>query len=294
MLKFSIPLFAAVLFAQSPPAFEAASVKPASTQSVRLHGGPGTSSPGQLTGVATLKALIERAYEMKPYQVSAPGWMDSARYEIAAKIPPHATRQQADAMLRTLLTERFHLAAHRETREMPILQLAIAKNGSKLKESTADPMPAAEAETPVDTPKFITGGDGLPELAPGAKLSRSYLAMIAGSDGVRVKLWAHQETIAKLVEDLSSYLNRSVSDRTGLAGRYDFTLDWAMDTAGGGIPRTGPPPDMIDSFSGPIGVNESTTIFAALQSQLGLRLDQKKGPVEILIVDSADKVPAGN
>jgi uncharacterized protein (TIGR03435 family) len=66
-----------------------------------------------------------------------------------------------------------------------------------------------------------------------------------------------------------------------------------METAGGAL-RAGPPPDMIDSFSGPIGANDSTTIFAALQSQLGLRLDQKKGPVEVLIVEGADKVPTGN
>ena len=118
--------------------------------------------------------------------------------------------------------------------------------------------------------------------------------MIAGSDGVRMKLWARQESLAKLVEDLSSYLNRPVFDRTGLEGHYDFTLDWAMETAGGGILRAGPPPDTIDSFSGPIGANESATIFAALQSQLGLRLDRKKGLVEMLIVDGADKVPAGN
>jgi uncharacterized protein (TIGR03435 family) len=290
----SIALLAAGLFAQTPPAFEAASVKPASTQSNALRGGPGTNSPGQLTGVATLKALIERAYEMKPYQIGAPGWMDSARYEIAAKIPQSATKQQTDAMLRTLLTERFHLAAHRETKEMPILELVIAKNGPKLRDSATDQTPAAEAETPIDTPKFTAGGDGLPELAPGTKLPRSYRVMVAGSDGVRIKLWARQEAIAKLVEDLSSYLNRPVFDRTGLQGHYDFTLDWAMDTAGGGIPRVGPPPDMIDSFSGPIGANDSTTIFAALQSQLGLRLDQRKGPVHVLIVDGADKVPVGN
>jgi uncharacterized protein (TIGR03435 family) len=289
----SIALFAIGLSAQTPAAFEAASVKPALTQAKALHGGPGTNSPGQLTGAASLKALIERAYEMKPYQIGAPGWMDSARYEIAAKIPQSATREQTDAMLRTLLTERFHLAAHRETKELPVLELVIAKNGPKLRASANDQTPAAEADTPLRTPKFTAGADGLPELAPGTKLPHSYRAMIAGSDGVRIKLWARHETIAKLVDDLSSYLNRPVFDRTGLQGQYDFTLDWAMDTTGG-IPRAGPPPDMIDSFSGPIGANESTTIFAALQSHLGLRLDQKKGPVEVLIVDGADKVPVGN
>ncbi len=289
-----VALIAARLFAQTPLTFEAASVKVATAQSMPLRGGPGTSSPGRITGAATLKALIARAYELKPYQISAPGWMESARYEISATIPQAATKQQADAMLRTLLAQRFHLAAHRETKEMPVLQLVIARNGPKLQPSAAEPPPAGDAATSIETPKFSNGADGLPELAPGTRLHRSYLAMVAGSDGVRAKLWAHQETLAKLTDDLSGFLNLPVLDRTGLTARYDFTLDWAMDSAGGSIPRTGPPPDMIDSFSGPIGASESTNIFAALQAQLGLRLDRTKGPVEVLIVDSAARIPVEN
>ena len=100
--------------------------------------------------------------------------------------------------------------------------------------------------------------------------------------------------MAHFADELSSYLSRPVFDKTGLDGRYDFSMDWAMESAGGAIPRVGPPPDMIDSFNAPIGANDSTTIFAAVERQLGLKLEARRGPVVILVVDRADKVPAGN
>jgi uncharacterized protein (TIGR03435 family) len=131
-------------------------------------------------------------------------------------------------------------------------------------------------------------------LAPGARLQRSYVVMIAGTDGVRIKMWARHETMSHLADKLSGYLSRPVYDRTGLGGQYDFTLDWAIESTGGVVPRVGPPPDEIDSHSAPIGANDSTNIFAAVQSQLGLKLEQTKGPVEILVVDRADKIPTGN
>ena len=305
LMPLRFPLLAGLaccaLFAQNEPplAFEAASVKPESPSTGRgpgpLRGGPGTNSPGQLTGVANLKTLVERAYQMKAYQINAPSWMESARYEIAAKIPAGSTKEQASAMLRTLLADRFHLAGHRETRELPILELVVGKGGPKLNKSDADANTVEPSPGEIiESPKLQKGADGLLELAPGAKLPRSYLVMVAGSDGVRIKLWARREPMSRLADDLSSYLSRPVFDRTGLDGQYDFTLDWAMDTAGGGIPRVGPPPDEIDSHPGPIGVGDSTNIFAAVQSQLGLKLEQKKGPVEVLVIDRADKIPSGN
>jgi uncharacterized protein (TIGR03435 family) len=138
------------------------------------------------------------------------------------------------------------------------------------------------------------GGDGLPELSPAAKLQHSFLLMVNGSDGARIKRWARHETTQQLADDLSLYLNRPVLDRTNLKNRYDFTLDWAMESTDGNVPRLGPPPDEIESFPGPIGANDSTNIFAAVQSQLGLKLEQKRGTVEILVIDRADKAPTGN
>jgi len=280
-----------------PPSFEVASVKPYE-QDRRglgpLRGGPGTSSPGQLSGTASLKALLMRAYGLKEYQVSGPAWMDSERYEIAAKIPAGATRPQVSLMLQSLLAERFGLAAHRETRELALYALVTAKSGPKLRASDPADTNAAETDATIFSPKLTKGTDGLPEMASGQDIPRSYEVVVGGSDGLMYKLWARRETMEQLADRLSAQLNRPVVDLTELKDPYDFALTWTLDNGGAGVPRTGPPPDQIDMHSGPILSDPGLSVFAALQSQLGLRLEPRRGPLEMLIVDKARKVPSGN
>jgi uncharacterized protein (TIGR03435 family) len=287
---------------QAPLAFEVASVKPAPAPSRNgpgpLRGGPGTDSPGQLTGIATLKVLLERAYLMKEYQVSGPAWMDTERYQIAAKIPAGATREQVPAMLRALLAERFHLVVRRETRQLPFYALLVAKGGPKFREThplgAEDDSSAGTAADMPENSKLATGPDGLPELPPGANLRRSMSMVFAGPDGIRTKLWARQETMQQLADRLGSQLNRPVIDMTELPGQYDFTFAWSIETAGGVIPRTNPPPDRIEQSSTPVGTDLGLSLSAAVEAQLGLKLERRTGPVDVLIVDRADRIPTGN
>jgi uncharacterized protein (TIGR03435 family) len=278
------------------PSFEAASVKPANADPRGLgplRGGPGTSSPGQLTGVASLKALLMRAWQLKEYQISGPAWMASERYEIAAKIPEDATKRQVSLMLASLLVERFGLETHRETRELPMYALAVAKSGPKFRPS--DPNDAADpADATIFSPKFIKGADGFPDIAASQKMARSYEMVIGGTDGILYKLWAHRETMDQLADRLGAQLSRPVVDETRLKDVYDFALTWSVETAGGVIPRTGPPPDSIDMHNSPILSDPGLSIFTALPSQLGLKLEARRGPVEMLVVDKAAKVPAAN
>jgi uncharacterized protein (TIGR03435 family) len=233
-----------------------------------------------------------RAYGLKDYQVSGPAWMDAERYEIAAKIRDGATRPQVSLMLQSLLAERFGLAVHRETRELAVYALVAGKGGTKLKAS--DPNDTAADEATRFSPKFTKGADGFPEIAGGEKLPRSYEIVVGGSDGLMYKLWAHRETMEQLADRLSAQLNRPVVDMTELKDTYDFALTWTTENGGAGIPRTGPPPDEIDMHNGPILSEPGLSIFAALQAQLGLKLEQRRGPLEMLIVDKAEKVPTGN
>jgi len=274
--------------------FEAASVKPVGNARVRpLHGGPGTNSPGELNGAATLKALLMRVYDLKDYQMVGPGWIDSERYEIAAKIPAGAAKADVARMLQALLAERFHLEVRRETRELPMYLLTVAKGGPKFRESKA----AAE-ETPAErpaAPRMTRGADGLPDLAPGSDVPRSYEIVLAGSDGIVYKRWARRESMGDLADRLSAVLNRAVIDRTGLTGPYDFTLVWGLESAAGVIPRTGPPPDAIESQpTSAVLTDPGLSLFNAVKEQLGLTLQPGKGPVEMLTVTRADKVPTGN
>jgi uncharacterized protein (TIGR03435 family) len=280
-----------------PQTFEAASVKPAEEGLRRLgplRGGPRTSSPGQLMGTATLKVLVMRAYGLKDYQVIGPPWIDSQRYEIAAKIPGGATLPQVALMWRSLLAERFGLAAHHETKELPLFALVVGKSGAKLQVSDQDAASAEAANGTQFTPKFTQGADGLPDMPGGSKIPRSFEIVRGGSDAMIYKLWARRETMEQLADRLSAQLNRPVIDRTELKDAYDFVLTWAMETTGGGIPRTGPPPDEIDMDNGPILSEGGSSIFNALPAQLGLRLEPRRGPLEMLVVDKAEKIPTGN
>lgn len=245
-----------------------------------------------------MKVLLERAYEMKDYQISGPAWMDTEKYEIAAKFPAAAVKEQVPAMLRALLAERFHLVARRESRELPFFALLLGKGGPKFSEA----QPLAGPDTPsaggaADMPansKLAAGPDGLPELPPGANLRNSMSMVFAGPDGIRTKLWARRETMQQLADRLGSQLSRPVIDMTGLNAEYDFTLAWSMESAGGLVPRTNPPPDRIEQRSTPVGADLGLSIFAALQAQLGLKLDARKGPVDMLMVDKVERIPTGN
>ena len=290
-------LFGAIVFLASSqeilPSFEAVSVKPVDASRTRnrtLRGGPGTNSPGRLSGMASMKALLMLAYDIKAYQITGPAWMESERYEVDATLPAGATVEDSHAMLRRLLKERFQLSAHREAKHVSVYVLEVGKDGAKLKEGSG-----AVSETDVPAaPKIVTGADGLPELAAGTKLARSYEIVVGGSDGVRYQLWAAQETMQQLADRLSNQLDRPVVDGTGLRGRYDFALTWVVENTGGNIPRVDPPPDMIESNKNLAVSGSGVNVFAAVQSQLGLRLRADKGIVSMLIVDRVNRVPTGN
>jgi uncharacterized protein (TIGR03435 family) len=180
--------------------------------------------------------LIERAYGMNEYQISGPDWLKGPKYEVKAKLSPGMPREEVAAAMRTLLADRFKMVAHRETRELPLYELVVAKGGSKLK-------PAEGRGTTTQ---------------------------------IRGLYKARNESMARLCDTLSRVLLRAVVDRTGLAGKYDFVVDYA-------------PAD--PHFSDPAG---AVSIFTAVQNQLGLKLESRKGPVEVLVVDSAQRLPTAN
>ena len=235
-----------------------------------------------------MRELLMRAFGVKYYQVSGPAWIDSERYEIAAKVPPNAAPAMLPLMLQSLLTERFGLVARLETRELPVYALEIAKNGPKLTHSS-------DAGTPTPgIPRIIKGADGYPEIAPGTELSRSYQIVLGGPDGILYKLWARHETMQDFADRLSGQLDRAVVDRTGLQGGYDFTLSWTIESANGTIPRTYPPPDQIETGSTSVLSDPGLSLFTALQARLGLRLEPGKGPLQKLIIEKIEKIPTGN
>jgi uncharacterized protein (TIGR03435 family) len=185
-----------------------------------------------------------------------PAWANSDVFDIEAKVaePDVAAFTQLDndqrqAMLRQILAERFKLTIHRESRELPVYTLSVAKGGPKLKESAIDPAVPASARR---------GG--------GVQMS---MGMIA----------AHECTIPFFLSMLSRQLGRSIIDRTGLTSNYDFTLRWSPDNGATASPNAS---DSSQSDSLP-------SVFTAVQEQLGLKLESTKAPAQVLVVDHIEK-----
>ena len=278
------------LFAQE---FEVASIKPSPPPTgnmlrVMMQGGPGTPDPGRLNYVnASLKNVLTAAYKVKGYQISGPGWIDSERFDITAKIPAGTTKEQFQVMLQNLLKERFRLALHKEEKQGQIYALVVAKGGPKLKESEPMPdTPAAAGETPQ-----VKTREGMPGMGPGR------MGMMMMFSNGKAKLQANRRTMGDLTDMLGNQLDKPVVDMTELKGTYDFTIEFDPEGMGGPRRMGMPPPGAGGDGGGPGAGHESeamTSIFTALQEQLGLKLEQRKGSVDMLVIDKLEKVPTDN
>ncbi len=259
----------AMAYAEGALVFEVASIKPAAPQppgrfQISMGGDPGRIN---YTSVS-LKNLIERAYSMKSYQVSGPDWMDSERFDVTAKLPDGAKQSDVPVMLQTLLAERFKLTIHREQKSMPLYAVVVGKSGVK--------MPKVEAEA-------AAGPNG---------------GAIRMQMGMKGRQLSGNVTIDGLAGMLSRMLDRPVIDMTELKDTYDMKLEWTPDDREGGmmggikmagVPAGDHPPasESSDSPSAP-------SLFAAVQEQLGLKLDPRKGQVDVVVVDSVEKSPTQN
>jgi uncharacterized protein (TIGR03435 family) len=291
---------AALGLAAGGPQFDVASVKPSGPMTagtkmrVGSNGGPGTSDPGQVTYTnLTLRNLLATAYDVKVYQISGPSWLDTERYDIIAKMPPETNWEQFRMMLQNLLAERFKLTLHHETKDLPLYELVVAKNGTKLKPWVSDPNAPAPPEPGARFTPPAIGKDGSPIVPPGA----SIMSMLVTNGAQRMRMTSSKQSLPKLAEMLANQLGRPVVDKTGLTGEYDYTLEFSPEglTRGmlGGLPP--PPKSPEDSpVAGPAGDQDLPSLLAAVQEQLGLRLESKKGPMDLLVIDRADKTPTEN
>jgi uncharacterized protein (TIGR03435 family) len=258
--------------------FEVASIRPTEARGqhgITAHGGPGTSDPTRIEWTNTSVTLIlQRALHAYLYQIVRPAWVDTQSYDITATLPPGTTKEQFGQMLINLLEDRFHLALHRETRELPGFELVLGKNGAKLREAAPADSDNAEPVAPDASVPPKTDPNGFPVVdRPGVAIA---MKMKPGASVPLVYLTARAQALGELVHMLGDQLGRPVVDKTGLTGKYDYTLEFpAMES-----------PDAQDE-AGP-------SILTAVQKQLGLKLESKRVPLEMVIVDHSDKTPSGN
>ena len=252
------------------PEFEVASIKPAAPDARGMFIRPTPGGRVNITNMS-LKELIVIAWRIQPFQISGgPAWLDSVHYDIAAKSENNFKPNEMALMLQSLLKDRFHLTLHPETRELPIYALVMAKKDGKLgpsltesKEGDCTPLDPSKGPPPPEPGKLPTLGCGGLFMQP--RLLR----------GVGV-------TVDRLIPMLSRLLGRTVVNKTGLAGQFDISMEWTPDeTQVMQLPPDAPTLAPSDAM-GP-------SIFAAIQEQLGLKLESQKGPVEIFVIDRAEK-----
>ncbi len=213
--------------------FEVASIKPTATRDGSLSQ---RFPPGGRFSCTNLSVhnLLRMAHEVQDYQIAGePGWMASAGFDIEARAATATTepsREQVLKMVQTLLADRFHLAFHREIRQLPIYTLTVGKGGHKLQ--------AADSSASTD-----------------GTLRKGHLV-------------TKRMSMTGLANFLTFGLKRPVTEETGLKGDFAFTLEWA--------------PGLAESDDGP-------SLFAAVQEQLGLRLESKRGPIEVLVIDHVER-----
>ncbi len=298
--------------------FDVASIKPAAPLTMGPggrgmvmrkgpSGGPGTKDPGRIHyPMTTVKNLLMIAYDVKSYQISGPPTLESERFEVQATMPPDTSKEDFKIMLQNLLAERFLVKLHRETKELPMYTLVLGKKGVKMTEAAPALPPDADAAAappmPMGPQQLKMGPDGFPILPmPGG--GRGGISTIMMPN--RARMTGQRQTMQDLVTRLTMMLDRPVTDATGLTAKYDFTLTYSPEglPAGGGMLMMGVPPPPPPSGggtgggSGPVNTPEVETppdLFSAIQIQLGLKLDAKKGPVEMLIIDHVEKAPTEN
>jgi uncharacterized protein (TIGR03435 family) len=261
-------------FAQEPagPEFEVASVKPSVREPgkpirVSFRGGPGTDDPGRAAFENfSISNLINVAFSTDRDYVSGPDGMMEQMFDIEVKVPEGSSKEQFGVMMQNLLRERFHLAYHYEKKEVTTYDLVVAKTGPRFKESA--PPPETPAGPPPAPGSAKIGPDGFPVLPAGRGA-----VMMNNVARMRLPL-----TMEQLARRLSAQIGSPVSDATGLKGKYDIGLYWSTQRL-----RT----DAGDADPGP-------SIFDAVREQLGLALQAKKGPIDLLVIDHVDKTPTEN
>jgi uncharacterized protein (TIGR03435 family) len=266
------------------PTFEVASVKPNNSGDGRVFF---QNQPGRFTATnVTLRLLIRNAYQLQDFQISGgPSWIGSDHFDIVAKIDGPVQDSFAGAqrpgptpvqlMIRALLAERFKLTVHNETKDLPIYALVMARSDGRLGPDLH------RSETDCAALMAAARGRGAPPgpPQPGAPMPC----------GIRIgmgNMAVGGATSSQLANSLSMFVGRTVLDRTGLTGTFDFNLTWTPDQ----MPQraAGTAADQPPRINGVDIDPNGPSIFTAVQEQLGLKLESQRGPVEMLVIDRAE------
>jgi bla regulator protein blaR1 len=271
------------------PAFDVVSIKPHKDEGMTMQTSVWIKPDSLSVSGLPLSMIIREALGVSEDRIlNEPAWIKSDRYDIEAKVGPDdaaklktLSPQQRWQMLLPVLEDRFGLKFHRETVDLQAYTLVVAKGGAKLTAAK----PAQPGEETVQPPSKADGAGG------SARQPR--MMMHGSAQGMTMECSA--ATMANLAQMISEQLGGTVVDKTDLTGSYDFTLSWTPDEGAGPtmvgsmamtmrMPAGGMPPD-----GGTSQRDSGPSLFTALQEQLGLRLEARKTPVEVFVVDHVEQ-----
>jgi uncharacterized protein (TIGR03435 family) len=290
--------------------FEVATIKvappfnPAAVAAGKLHIGMNIDAARVDIGYMSLFELLQAAFKLKQHQLVVPDWAKNQRFDILAKMPEGATKEQVPEMLQALLVERFGLTYHKDSREQSVYGLLVGKGGHKLKESSTEEIPKPPADD--KSGNTISFGGGQMQRSgnsvtitakdqPGAMK----MTMVEG----RMRFEGTKTKMEAVAEMLTRFVGKPVVDMTDLKGMYDVTFEVSMaelmniaraqGVAVPGMMGGAPGGDAgrpADAASDPTA---SGSIFNSIQA-MGLKLEQRKAPFETIIVDKLEKMPTEN
>jgi uncharacterized protein (TIGR03435 family) len=236
-----------------------------------------------------LKEYLVNAFRVKPQQIVGPDWLGQGdqRFDLAATIPAGGSAEQLPEMLQALLADRFQMKMHRESREFPVYALGVAKGGPKLQTSKRpEPAAAAAGERPPPVEVVATGTNSGTSIDLGGGSSVAF-----GNNQLVVR----KMTMATFAELLTRFVDRVVVDQTGLAGEYDVVIDVAPEDYQGLMIRSAVnagvalPPQALRMLD-----NANTDPLSGPLRNVGLTLESRRAPLDVIVVDSIARTPTEN
>ncbi len=270
--------------ALAQPAFEVASIKPSNQTAGEVNAGVHIDGSQVRVASMSFKDYIGMAYRLRSYQIQGPDWMAEQRFDLAATLPAGSSTAQFSEMMQALLAERFNLKLHHDKKEFPVYVLEVGKTPLKLQASKADPNADAADKSVAN----VTGSGSAQGVSVNLGQGSSYT--FANNRFEATKL-----TMMQFTNNLERFVDRPIVDMTGLDGRYDFGLDLTEEDYRLMLIRAGVnsgvvlPPAALRLLEN----GSPVSLFDALQ-KVGLKLDARKAPLDVVIIDEARKTPTDN
>jgi uncharacterized protein (TIGR03435 family) len=234
-----------------------------------------------------LKDYISTAYQVKLYQISGPDWLGSERFDISATLPAGAQQEQVPDMLKALLVDRFQMKFHREKKDFPVYALVVAKSGLKLNETPKD-SESPDGGEPAKPAVNVTGSGG----RGGVHINLGNGSYFSLADN---KFIGRKLTMLSFVDMLARFEDRPVIDMTDLKGNYDVDLNFTTEDYNALMIRSAIaagvvlPPEAMKALEYASG----DSLLAALE-KVGLKLEARKAPLDVIVIDHMAKAPTEN